>query len=218
MRLKIWLHILAFVFLGSQVVQAQTLNDYYDTSKEIPANKVICGVVGRANPEARCFVTLDYTRALTVDSDPSGMLKRGATTPRQNEFSKVVVRELMVEVDASLKARGQDPQSSARMVMARVSWEGQVAGQKLSYRDVVIGEIALNSIGGLSFKLEEIITQMSAMGHLFPQKETAQIFGGDSNSQETRDALLKWTQSLLDAVLPEYFKDKKYSPNRKKIP
>lgn len=68
------------------------------------------------------------------------------------------------------------------------------------------------------FTLDEIVTQKSALGFLFPQKETALIFGGDSNSAQTKENLLKWTQAVLDSVLPDYFKGTPYAPQVKRSP
>jgi hypothetical protein len=215
MRLKLTakaLFVLILLNFGT-FLHAQTLNDYYDTSKSAEPNQVICGMVGRADPQARCFVVLNYSRTLTPANDPSKKLKRGSMSPRQGEFDRVEIRELMVETDASLAARGETKQA-ARMVLVKMFWEGTAGREHAGYRDVVIGDMAFNKAGGLEFKLIEIPTQMSAIGFLFPQKQTAQIFGGDSNSPEVKKNLMDWTQAVLNSVLPEYFKGSQQGPAR----
>lgn len=208
------LFVLALLTFGT-ATWAQSMEDYYDTNKAVEPNQVICGILGRAEPQARCFVVLKFSKTLTSQDDPSGKLKAGSVSPRQGEFTRVELRELMVETDASLSARGESSKSAPRMVLVKVFWEGQAGGEALEYRDVVIGNMTLTPSNNLEFQLSEIPTQMSAIGFLFPQKQTAKIFGGDSNSPEVKQSLLDWTQTVLNAVLPEYFTDTKQGPTRR---
>lgn len=208
-----------FVILGSLIFAVSsyaqtTLFDYFDTTKAVKANEVVCGIVNRADDKPRCFVVLDYSRILTPDNDPSQKLAKGSVNQNQGVFERVKISELMIEIDASVRLRGENPATASRMIFVKLFWNGK-AGKNLvpvAYRDVVAGELELNQNNNLEFKLLEIPTQMSSLGFLFPQKETAQIFGGDPNSEQVKKDLLSWTQDVLNSVLPEVFKGTRYAP------
>lgn len=214
-------------FIGSLLLaigtsaHSQTLLDYFDTSKSVAANNVICDFVSAADTQPRCFVVLNYTRKLIPENDPSGKLRKGATNPAQGVFDHVEIREVMIEVDQSLQARGVDPHSAPRMILAKLFWEGRAGNQlekRVSYRDVAKGELALDGTNHLKFQLIEIPTQMGGFGLLFPQRPTAQIFGGDPNSELVKESLLQWTEQVLDSVLVPDLKGSQLAPRAKNQP